>query len=402
MAKGNGMRLVEGGKPTRIAVIGTGFVGRHFTMELLRRPKEYSLGRVLTRRRPSEVTDFPAPAALTDSLDAVIDSADIVLECSGDVRFATQTIDRVMAAGKPVVTLGPEFHVTTGSAFVGRGLLTEGEGDQPGSQASLHEEAISYGFEPLVYGNIKGFLNRHPTPEDMAFWAGKQGISVPMVTSFTDGTKLQVEQCLVGNYFGTDIAKEELLGPEGDDLRELGKQLGEAALAHGRPIVDYVVSRKLPHGVFVVAKHDEKQRDALRYLKMGDGPIYTLLRSQIYVHLEVFRTIERVVRGGGILLDNSADPKLSVASVAKRDLLPGERIERGCGSFDLRGICVRIAEHPKHLPIGLAEDLVVKRKVEAGQFVDMDDVELPESLALTLWGRIAERATARPRNRGAA
>ena len=397
------MRLVErGAQPTRVAVIGTGFVGRHFVMELLRRPDTYSLARVLTRRRPDQVRDFPAPAALTDSLDSLIESADIVLECSGDVRFATETVGRILAAGKPVVTLGPEFHVTTGSAFVGKGLLTEGEGDQPGSQASLHEEAVTFGFEPLVYGNIKGFLNRHPTPEDMRFWAEKQGISIPMVTSFTDGTKLQVEQCLVGNYFGTDIAQEELLGPEGDDLRELGTKLGEAALAGGRPIVDYVLSRKLPHGVFLVGRHDPAQRDALRYLKMGDGPIYTLLRPQIYVHLEVFRTIERVVRGGGILLDNSAAPELSVATVAKRDLVPGERIERGCGSFDLRGICVRMVEHPSHLPIGLAEDLVVKRKVEAGQLVAMDDVELPESLALTLWGEIVDRVTVRPRNRGAA
>ena len=109
------------------------------------------------------------------------------------------------------------------------------------------------GFEPLVLGNMKGFLNRFPVPEEMAFWAGKQGISTTMVTSFTDGTKLQVEQALVGNFFGAGIAQDELIGPETDDLKEASTILGDAARQLGRPIADYVLSRKLPHGVFVAA-----------------------------------------------------------------------------------------------------------------------------------------------------
>ena len=39
------------------------------------------------------------------------------------------------------------------------------------------------GFFPLVYGNIKGFLNYNPTMEDMKFWSKKNGISLNQVTS---------------------------------------------------------------------------------------------------------------------------------------------------------------------------------------------------------------------------
>ncbi len=35
-------------------------------------------------------------------------------------------------------------------------------------------------------------------------------------------------------------------------------------------------------------------------------------------------------------------------------------IERGCGSFDLRGTCVNIAERPGHVPICLASELHVQ------------------------------------------
>jgi predicted homoserine dehydrogenase-like protein len=378
------------GPGRRIGVVGTGFVARHFVTELLRRP-EWSLARVLSRRPKDTVPGIPE-AALTDSIDALIDHADIILECTGDIERASCVAERVLAAGRPLVTLNPEFHVTTGSAFVGRGLLTEAEGDQPGSIARLAEDAVTMGFEPLVYGNMKGFLNRLPTPEDMRYWATRQGLSLPMVTSFTDGTKLQIEQCLIGNFRRADIAAEELLGPAVDSLDEAGRMLGEAALRAGGPIIDYVVSPKLPHGVFIVARHDTAQRAALRYLKLGDGPFYTLVQPNILVHLEAFKTLDRIASGGPALLHNTSRPHLSVAAVAKRALRPGERIERGCGSFDLRGICVRIADHPDHLPIGLANNLHLKRAVEPGQVLSMADVDLEGSPALTLWQQIAGKA----------
>lgn len=379
-------------RPLRIGVVGTGFVARHFVLELVRRP-EWQLGAVLTRRPLDSVQGFPE-AALTDSPDALIEAADVVFECTGDVPYATRQIGAALAAGRPVVTLNPEFHVTTGSYFVGRGHLTEAEGDQPGCTARLVEEAVALGFEPVVLGNIKGFLNLTPTREEMEYWGARQGISLPMVTSFTDGTKLQVEQCLVGNFFGAGIAREGLLGPETDDLRTAGQLLGEAAAAAGRPVTDYVLSRKLPHGVFVVARHEPGQREALAYLKLGDGPFYTLLRPNIFVHLEVFKTLERVARAAPALLHNTATPRLSVAAVAKRELRPGEAIGRGCGSFELRGICVRIANRPDHLPIGLADGIRIRRRVEPGQVLTFDDVEMPESEACSIWSEIVGAAVA--------
>ncbi|MCS7268246.1 MAG: hypothetical protein N2038_11225 [Geminicoccaceae bacterium] len=382
----------EKGEPTAIGIAGTGFVARHLACELRHRP-EWRLVAVLTRRPRASVTGFPEEL-LVDSIDALVERSTILVECTGDVFWGTEIVARALDAGRPVVTYAAELHVTTGSAFAGRGLLTEAEGDQPGSLAALAEEARIMGFEPLVYGNLKGFLDRHPTPQAMAHWAERQGLSLPMVTAFTDGTKLQIEQCLVGNGLGADIAREELLGVACDDLGRGARALAQAAERLGRPITDYLLGAHFPHGVFLVARHREEQRAALRYLKMGDGPYYTLLRPQVLVHLEAFKTLARVRSGRGPLLDNSARPRLSVAAVAKRRLLPGTRIANGIGSFDLRGVCVRIAERPRHLPIGLARDLVVRRTVEPGQVLDMEDVELPPSRPLELWCRIRERVLA--------
>ena len=99
---------------------------------------------------------------------------------------------------------------------------------------------------------------------------------------------------------------------------------------------------------------------------MGDGPYYILERTFHLCHLEILKTVDRVLRGGGVLLDNSADPTISVATIAKRDLKPGEIIKKGIGSFDVRGIAVKIKEHKGHVPIGLMQDAIIKRPVASG------------------------------------
>lgn len=378
-------------KKTLIGIIGTGFVSRHFVQELARRP-HYDLAKVLTRRPIASCTEYPRQDALTNDVDELIEASDVVFECTGDVPYASSTIGPVLAAAKPVVTLNAEFHATLGSFFVDQGLLTEAEGDQPGCLAALHEEAVAMGFTPLVYGNMKAFLNRDPSPKDMTFWAKKQNYSVPMVTSFTDGSKVQIEQCLVANGLNAGIAMEDLIGLETGDLTFAAEELGRAADRVGYPISEYILDRNLQHGVFIVARHDDAQHLPLKNFKLGDGPYYLLVKDYCLVHLEVFKTIERVLTQRQPLLNNSAAPRVSVAAVAKHDLVPGSVIERGLGSFDLRGVCVNIADRINHLPICLANNLRIKQPIETGQVLTLADVEMPESNAHNIWKTIENKS----------
>lgn len=375
---------------TRIGIVGTGFISRHFYMSTPNYA-DYSVSRVLTRRPVNDCTDYPAQDGLTNSVDELVDNCDLVLECTGDPIYATDVIDKATQAELPVVTMNTEFHVTAGSYFVGRGLVSEAEGDQPGSQAALKEEAVELGFQPLVFGNMKGFLNHHPTLEDMEFWSKKQGISLPMVTSFTDGTKLQMEQALVANGLDADIARTGLVGPEVDDLQAAADLLAEHAQTTGRAISDYMLSRNVQHGVFVVATHDQEQQACLNYLKLGNGPNYVVQKTSIFAHLEIIKTIRRVVEQGRVLLNNSECPRISVAAVAKQRLTRGTRIGIGIGSFDVRGVAVRIAENADHFPIGLLQNVVIKRTVEPEQILNFDDIELDESLALKAWVSIRKK-----------
>ena len=68
--------------------------------------------------------------------------------------------------------------------------------------------------------------------------------------------------------------------------------------------------------------------------------------------------------------------------MAKRALAEGEILRHPMGSFDVRGVAVRIADHPDHVPIGLLDGARLVRSVPADRTITRDDVELPESRAL--------------------
>lgn len=356
-----------------------------FVRLIMNHYKDVQITRVLTRRNLETLGDFPLPGALTNSIDELIAHADIIVECTGDVFFGTEVIERAFEAGLPVVTVNAELQVTTGSYLAGKGLLTEAEGDQPGSLAALREDALQMGFQPLVYGNMKGYLNHNPSREDMAYWSKRQGISIDQTTSFTDGTKVQIEQVVVGNGFGATISRPGLEGIASTDLNRSGNILGLIADGLGQPIVDYVIPDGYPAGgVFLVCRHDEVLAPAIDYFKLGAGPYYVLTRPFHLCSLEVGKTVRRVLAGGGVLLNNSVEPTLGVAAIAKRDLKAGEVIERGIGGFDVRGEAVRLADELDHVPIGLLRHTVLKRAVTPGQMITFDDIEIQPSRVLDI------------------
>ncbi len=368
----------------RIGVVGTGYISTGLVRHL-RRQTDLELSSVLTRRNKDQCAAFPMREVLTNSLAELIDRSDLIVECSGDVVHASNVVSAAFEACLPVVTMNCEFHVTVGSAFVERGYLTEAEGDQPGCLAALHGDAVQMGFHPLVYGNMKRFLNRLPTPDDMRYWARKQGISLSQVTAFTDGTKIQIEQALVANGLNADIAKPELIGVEAETLEEGMQQLTAAAANLKRPISDYVLCRNNPAGVFIVGTHDEEQQQALQYLKLGDGPYYNLTRHHHLCHLEISKTIRRTLQGHTPLLNNSIAPKVGVAAITKRPLNADTKIDCGIGGFDVRGVAWPINEMSNMVPIGLLDNARIIRSVEPDTPLMWDDVECQESLALDGW-----------------
>ncbi len=132
---------------TRIGIVGTGYVGRGITM-LANSMPDLAVTRVLTRRSIPTITDFPIPELLTNSIDEVIDHADLIVECSGDVLHATNVVDKAFKANLPVVTMNSEFQITAGSFFINKGYLTEAEGEPTGQPRSVKGRCSCNGLYP--------------------------------------------------------------------------------------------------------------------------------------------------------------------------------------------------------------------------------------------------------------
>lgn len=375
-------------KPCRIGISGAGFVARALYPILHRQPG-FTVSGVLTRRPPALSADAFPEDLLTNSSEALIENADIILECSGDALHAAEVLLAAGEAGRRLVTLNSEAQVTVGSALLRRGFsITEAHGDQPGAQAELLREITEFGFEPLAFVNFKGFHDPDPAPESMAYWSRRQGSSLHAVTSFTDGTKLQIEQILVANGLGAGIACQGMTGRDAGDLLDLD-YLAEAALEKGMPVSDYIGYAKGPKGVLILATSQDADRmpeySVFAKIRTRQGRAYMLLKPHYFVHLEVPKTLREVVAGRPPLLTNGLTPRVTIAALAKRRLGAGTLIRTGLGGFDLRGEALEIADSPTAVPITLLNGARIRRSLEPGEILLEADVDLPDSLAARLY-----------------
>jgi len=371
---------------TRIGIVGTGFIVNQ-AHQVIAKNKELDVTKILTRRNIDSVSNFDR-AKLTNSIEEVIEHSDIIFESTGDPIHSTIVVEQALRAGRKVLTMNAELHVTTGSYLSSLGYLAEADGDQPGATALLRNEAMGMGFEPLAYVNVKGFLNHNPTREDMEYWSKRQELSLVETTSFTDGTKLHIEQAFCANAFGATIAQDGLIGSKVDSIFDTD-HLAEAARKIGKPISDYVLCGSAPPGVFILA--DNEVAASLPHygpyekLLTTGRQTYLLLRPYHLCGLEVAKSLMSVANGAPPLLNNGSVPWVSIGAIAKRDLDSGELIKHAIGGFEVRGSALQSAENPNHVPIGLLNGARLKHKVDAGHTLCFDDVEIPESRALEIW-----------------
>jgi predicted homoserine dehydrogenase-like protein len=371
-------------QPIKVGIVGTGLIGRGLS-HLLSILPEYQLSGILTRRN-GPISDLKVSQDLvTKSPQRLMEKSDLLVVSTGDVLYSTEVINLAFSFGLPVVTMDSDTQVVSGSWLSKRGQLTEADGDQPGCLAAMKENIVQMGFKPLVYGNVKGFLNQNPSISDMTHWSKIKGFSLNSVTSFTDGTKLQIEQALVANGLGATIARQGLIGERATDLEPGAMALAEQAKKANLVISDYIISLQAPPGVFIVAEHDADFAPGLKTYKMGDGPFYLHYNPTHLCYFEIPKTIKRFYTTREVFLDNGANPTTGVATIAKRALSIGTFIDQGIGSFHVRGEVVNLADQPNMIPIGLINQARLKRNVEPGQILTFDDVEIPESLAQTAW-----------------
>lgn len=318
----------------------------------------------------------------SSNLIAEYNEVDAVIEASSSIGAALPTALLAMERGKHLILMNSELDLMFGPLLQEvarqRGVVcTSCDGDQYGALKHLIDDIKSWGFELVMAGNIKGYLDRYATPSSIVIEADKRSLDYRMCTSYTDGTKLNIEMAIIANTFDLTISETGMAGPKARHVNEIFDCFDFARLYEDRrPIVDYILGAQPGGGVFVVGYCEAPyQRSMLSYYKMGEGPFYLFYRPYHLCHIESMQVVRKAVKLGETFMGPSAGLKTNVFAYAKRDLPEGTVLD-GIGGFDCYGHIEVVNDHASAagLPICLAENVILTKSISKDQRITLTDV----------------------------
>ena len=374
---------------TKVAVVGLGAMGKG-VVHVVQRSIDMEIVAVadINPQAVAKVKPFlnSDVLATTDSTKILTKKPDVLVEATPAITEAAILIRHALQQGVNVVLMNGEVDQVFGRLLAKEAqangvIITSDAGDQHGVLMHKIEEIRSMGFQIILAGNNKGFLNRHADPSMLVEEAAKRRLSTSQCTSYTDGTKLSIEMALTANATGFGLLETGMVGPRTEYVNDALEVFDLEKCRKLGGVVDYVLGAKPGASVFVIAYSDDPEDQFyMNYYKRGSGPYYLFLRPYHLCHFETPYAIRRIMtRKSPILVQKKR--VLEVGTRAKSDLKKNTVLD-GIGGYHLYGVL----EKPNSLPIGLSEGLILNKEKKKDEPIGFDDVEFPENdLRLALW-----------------
>ena len=406
----------EQGNPIRLALVGGGYSARHIAHQVINSFPGIRLV-AIANRTPAHALDCFAFAGVTEArevssqaeLEQAIDKGEyaytgdadlvcqagqveVVLEASGTIEFGAAVMLRAIESGKHVVLGNVELDATVGPILKAyaddRGLMySNSDGDEPGVAMNMLRFVQSIGLRPVVAGNLKGLYDPYRNPETQQEFAAAHNQKPATMASFADGTKLSMELAVLANASGFRAGKRGMYGPQLDHVNDSPAFFRDKLLDGG--MVDYLCGAAPANGAFVLGHTEDPVKQAyLKYLKMGEGPLYAFYTPFHLPQLEIPLTVARAVLLRDATVAPLGPPVCDAVAVAKRDLRSGETLD-GLGGFTCYTLIENYPEarQADALPMGVSEGCVLRRDVAKDTVLTYADVELPS-------GRVCDRLRA--------
>ncbi|MHB1957176.1 MAG: NAD(P)H-dependent oxidoreductase [Sulfobacillus sp.] len=312
---------------------------------------------------------------------------DAVVEATGVPEIGARAALDAIARKQHIILLNVETDVTIGRilsklATQAGVVYSVSAGDEPGATVELVEFARTMGLTVVAAGKGKNnTLDVDATPDTVRDEALSKGASPHMFCSFVDGTKTMVEMTAVANATGLQPERPGMRGMTlaVADLSKTFALVEQGGVLTRTGVVDFV--HGIAPGVFTVVTTDnEVIMDNMVYLKVGDGPQWTLYRPYHLANLETPHTVAKAVLYHDICLKPLSYPVAETAAVAKRLLRAGEVID-GIGGYTVRGQIMTYEDAcaSDAVPLGVVEGAELLTDVPKGQVVRWSDVRLKEN-----------------------
>jgi predicted homoserine dehydrogenase-like protein len=405
------------GKPLRVALVGGGYIARCIALQIVSAVKGMRLVAILNRTVTkaeqafagagvTEVRRVDSAAALdravaagefavTDDPAAVCEAGtvDAIIEATGHVEFGTHVCFEAIRHGKHVVMMGAEVDASVGpilKTYADRAgvVITYTDGDEPGVGMNLYRFLDSMGYEPVLMGQMKGFLDRYRNPDTQTELANRLGQNPSVLACFADGSKLALEAAIMGNATGFTPSQRGMKGYPCAHVNDMLAQFTPDDFKGGG-IVDYSLGAAPHTGAFVICRNDHpEKRKLMAYLKMGNGPLYMFYTPYHLPPWQVAHSVARAALFNDATITPRGAPVCDTISFAKRDLKAGERLD-GMGGFACYGLVDRYESCAREgfLPIAVSLDCTLVRDVPKDQPIRYADVTLPP-------GRVVDRLRA--------
>jgi len=322
----------------------------------------------------------------TDSFELLKLGLDVLVEATSTILQAALLVSRALEEKVNVVLMNSELDQMFGRLLAMKAeangvIVTSDAGDQHGVLTRIIEEVRGMGFEVVMAGNNKGFLDRYASPESVREEAAKRRLSLRQCTAYTDGTKLAIEMAILANAVGFSILQKGMMGPRVEQVEDALRVFDLTKARRLGGVVDYVVGAKPGGSVFVIGcSDDQEDQFYMDYYKMGKGPFYLFTRPYHLCHFETPLAIRRIMQCRKPVLVQKRRI-LDVACRAKTTLEAGTRLE-GIGGHHLYGIL----DKSGCMPIGIVEGAVLLNRKEKDQEIGWRDVRFPDGdLCLALW-----------------
>ena len=349
---------------------------------------------------------------LTDHLDLVINCPhiDIIIECTGNPVAAVAHAVAAFAAQKHVINATVEA-----DAFCGVGLAAAAHevgvvysmayGDQSALVCDLVDWARSCGFvvSAAGRGHIWKPEYRFSTPETIwNYWglnkqqAERGRLNPKMFNAFLDGSKPSIESAAIANATGLHVPKNGLAYPSGsvDNIPDLMRPQAVGGVLEKPGMVEVIscldangkqIANDIRKGVWVCIEADTDYIkhcfEEYKVVTDTTGRYMSLYKKWHLIGLELGLSVASVgVRGEatGVAQYFNAD----VAAFAKKELRSGSVLD-GEGGFTVYGGVRPAIESLNHnlLPLGLANQIKLKRNISKDQPITIDDVVLENTSA---------------------
>lgn len=321
------------------------------------------------------------------ALAARAEAADVFIDASNAIQDAARFCPIALEHEKHLVMMNAEADLAFGP-YLMQMAAEQGvtyascDGDQHTVIKRLVDKLRLWGFDLVMAGNIKGYLDRYANPTSIIPEADKRNLDYRMCTAYTDGTKLGIEMALLANALNLEAPVPGMHGPQADHVQEVHDLFDLEALweEHG-PVVDYILGAEPDGGVFAVGYCENSyQQRMMEYYKMGDGPFYIFYRPYHLCHVEAMEAIAVAVLEERSLLQPEHGHVTDVYAYAKKDLKPGDELD-GIGGYACYGLVENRSDQGDDpgLPMTLSEDVRVTHKIEKDQKLTLSQVEVNET-----------------------